>query len=70
MFRSVFDISRKYSNAVRSQFCDVVNIVHHILSISGVYGEYPTFRDYKNIAAYLVTRGKNIARKLSRNWIR
>lgn len=33
--------------------------VHSILVGSGMYDDYPTFKDYKNFAAHIVLKGKN-----------
>ena len=42
----------------KEEFSLATNIVHNALLHSGIYNDYPTFHDYKNLATHVVLRGE------------
>ena len=51
----------------RMVFPAIVVNIHNILMGSGIYDEYSKFRDYKNIAAHIVLKGKAFCIKVAKD---
>lgn len=60
VIRPVFSNVSYYN---RSKFKDifptVMFAIHNVLMGAGIYDDYPTFSDYKNLAAHIILKGKD-----------
>lgn len=43
----------------KETFPTIMLAVHNVLMGSGIYNDYPSFKDYKNLAAHIVLKGKD-----------
>lgn len=58
--RHVFsNISYYQRHKFKDVFPKVMYVVHTVLMSSGIYDEYPDFKDYKNLAGHIVLKGKD-----------
>jgi hypothetical protein len=61
----------KVSYHNRSKFKDIfptiMLIVHNLLIGAGIYDDYPTFSDYKNMTAHIILRGKDYCYSIVKN---
>jgi hypothetical protein len=54
-----FDIPYSTLTQFSDEYLTAIIAMHNVLMYSGIYGDYPTFHDYRNISAHIILMGKD-----------
>jgi len=48
-------------------FSNIILAIHNVLVAAGIYDDYPTFSDYKNLAAHIILKGRDYCQFIVNN---